>query len=94
MPRASERVVTPTSSSTTRPEEGHRSIQAGLWSLPEDVRSAVAADLEKTFAFLFEQLNVNGTEDQVNRFIHAPVQHHAALKPVLVAAADDPDAGE
>ena len=43
-----------------------------LWSLPEDVRSAVAADLEKTFAFLFEQLNVNGTEDQVNRFIHAP----------------------
>jgi fructose-bisphosphate aldolase, class II len=65
-----------------------------LWSLPEEVRSAVAADLEKTFAFLFEQLNVNGTEDQVNRFIQAPIQHHAALKPVLVAAADDPDAGE
>ena len=65
-----------------------------LWSLPEDVRSAIAADLEKTFAFLLEQLNVNGTEDQVNRFIQAPIQHHAALKPVLVAAADDPDAGE
>jgi fructose/tagatose bisphosphate aldolase len=65
-----------------------------LWSLPEDVRSSIAADLEKTFAFLFEQLNVNGTEDQVHRFIQAPIQHHAALKPVLVAAADDPDAGE
>ena len=65
-----------------------------LWSLPEDVRGAIAADLEKTFAFLFEQLNVNGTEEQVNRFIQAPIQHHAALKPVLVAAADDPDAGE
>jgi fructose/tagatose bisphosphate aldolase len=65
-----------------------------LWSLPEDVRRAIAADLEKTFAFLFEQLNVNGTEDQVHRFIQAPIQHHAALKPVLVAAADDPDAGE
>ncbi|HEX2249135.1 MAG TPA: class II fructose-bisphosphate aldolase [Gemmatimonadales bacterium] len=65
-----------------------------LWSLPEDVRAAIAADLEKTFSFLFEQLNVNGTEDQVNRFIQAPIQHHAALKPVLVAAADDPDAGE
>jgi fructose-bisphosphate aldolase, class II len=65
-----------------------------LWSLPEDVRSAIAADLEKTFAFLFDQLNVNGTEDQVHRFIQAPIQHHAALKPVLVAAADDPDAGE
>jgi fructose-bisphosphate aldolase, class II len=65
-----------------------------LWSLPDDVRSAIAADLEKTFAFLFEQLNVNGTADQVNRFINAPVQHHATLRPVLVAAADDPDAGE
>jgi fructose/tagatose bisphosphate aldolase len=65
-----------------------------LWSLPEDVRIAIAADLEKTFAFLFEQLNVNGTQEQVNRFIQAPMQHHAALKPVLVAAADDPDAGE
>jgi fructose/tagatose bisphosphate aldolase len=65
-----------------------------FWSLPEEVRSGIAADLEKMFAFLFEQLNVNGTEEQVNRFIQAPMQHHAALKPVLVAAADDPDAGE
>src|SRR5215203_853076 len=65
-----------------------------FWSLPEDVRAAIATDLEKTFAFLFEQLNVNGTEEQVNRFIQAPMQHHAALRPVLVAAADDPDAGE
>src|SRR3954453_2271423 len=65
-----------------------------LWSLPEDVRGVIAGDLEKTFSFLFEQLNVNGTQEQVNRFIQAPIQHHAALKPVLVAAADDPDAGE
>ena len=65
-----------------------------FWSLPEEVRAAIAADLEKTFAFLFEQLNVNGTQEQVNQFIQAPMQHHAALKPVLVAAADDPDAGE
>jgi fructose/tagatose bisphosphate aldolase len=65
-----------------------------LWSLPEDVRVAIAGDLERTFAFLFEQLNVNGTADHINRFVQAPIQHHAALKPVLVAAADDPDAGE
>ena len=65
-----------------------------LWSLPEDVRHAIAADLEKTFSFLFEQLNVNGTATLVDRHIHAPVQHHAALKPVLAVAADDPDAGE
>jgi fructose/tagatose bisphosphate aldolase len=65
-----------------------------VWSLPADVRGAIAADLEKMFVFLFEQLNVNGTADLVDRFIQAPMQHHAALKPVLVAAADDPDAGE
>ena len=65
-----------------------------LWSLPEETRTAIAADLEKTFAFLFEQLNVNGTADHIHRFVQAPLQHHAALKPVLVAAADDPDAGE
>jgi hypothetical protein len=65
-----------------------------FWTLPEDVRQVIASDLENTFAFLFEQLNVNGTQEQVNRFIQAPMQHHAALKPVLVAAADDPDAGE
>jgi fructose-bisphosphate aldolase, class II len=65
-----------------------------FWSLPEDIRGAIAADLERTFGFLFEQLNVNGTEDHINRFVQAPIQHHAALKPVLVAAADDPEAGE
>ncbi len=65
-----------------------------LWSLPEEVRAAIAGDLERTFTFLFEQLNVNGTADHINRFVQAPMQHHAALKPVLVAAADDPDAGE
>ncbi|MFL5493339.1 MAG: class II fructose-bisphosphate aldolase [Gemmatimonadales bacterium] len=65
-----------------------------FWSLPEDLRGAIAADLERTFGFLFEQLNVNGTEKDINRFVQAPMQHHAALKPALVAAADDPDAGE
>jgi fructose/tagatose bisphosphate aldolase len=65
-----------------------------VWMLPADVRAAIAADLEKMFSFLFDQLNVNGTADLVDRFIQAPMQHHAALKPVLVAAADDPDAGE
>jgi fructose/tagatose bisphosphate aldolase len=65
-----------------------------LWSLDESIRTAIAADLERTFGFLFEQLNVNGTEKDIHRFVEAPVQHHAALRPVLVSAADDPDAGE
>lgn len=65
-----------------------------LWELPEDVRSAIATDLERTFAFLFEQLNVNGTADLVDHTVKAPLQHHAALDKVLVRAADDADAGE
>jgi fructose-bisphosphate aldolase class II len=65
-----------------------------MWSLDEDVRQAIAADLERMFGFLFEQLNVNGTEKDINRFVEAPMQHHAALRPALVAAEDDPDAGE
>jgi len=65
-----------------------------LWSLPEDTRAAIAGDLESTYAFLFSQLKVNGTADLVRRHVQAPLQHHAALKPALVAAEDDPDAGE
>ena len=52
------------------PQEGDRAVQAGmLVASGEDVRAAIAADLEKTFAFLFEQLKVNGTEKVVNRFV-------------------------
>jgi hypothetical protein len=65
-----------------------------FWSLPDEIRGAIAADLEKTFAFLFEQLNVNGTISLVNSFIHAPVQPHASLKPALATAVDDAEAGE
>ena len=61
-----------------------------FWSLHEDVRGAIAADLERTFAFLFEQLNVNGTEKDINRFVQAPMQHHAALKPALVGGRGRP----
>ena len=65
-----------------------------LWSLPPDVRAAIAADLERTFRSLFIQLKIDGTADLVRHHIHAPVQHHAALRPALALAEDDPDAGE
>jgi fructose-bisphosphate aldolase class II len=65
-----------------------------LWSLPEETRLAIAGDLEKTFVFLFEQLNVNGTMGLVNQFVRAPVQPHASLKPALATAVDDAEAGE
>lgn len=69
-------------------------FKSDLWNLPDDVRAAIAADLERTFAFLFEQLNVNGTADLVDRTVKAPLQHHASLDKVAVRAADDADAGE
>jgi hypothetical protein len=58
------------------------------------VRAAIAADLESTFKFLFEQLNVNGTMELVDRYIRAPVQHRATVQQAVAVAADDPDAGE
>lgn len=65
-----------------------------VWSLPAEVRAAISADLEATFRFLFEQLNVNGTVDLVDRHIRAPVQHRKSGQRAMAIAADDPDAGE
>src|SRR6266568_4405699 len=65
-----------------------------LWDLPGDVRAAIAADLEKTFAFLFEQLRVTNTRAVTDRFVRPPLQSHAQPRPVAVAAPDDLEAGE
>jgi len=65
-----------------------------MWDLPEDVRQAIGADLEKTFAFLFEQLRVAGTRAAVDRIVKPPLQSHAAPRPVAAHAPDDLEAGE
>ena len=65
-----------------------------LWDLPADVRQAIGADLEKTFAFLFEQLRVTGTRALVDRYVKPPLQSHAAPRPVAAHAPDDLEAGE
>src|SRR2546430_1849332 len=54
----------------------------------------IAADLERTFAFLFEQLHVPGTRAITDRFVKPPLQSHAQPRPVAVAAPDDLEAGE
>lgn len=64
-----------------------------FWDLPAGVRDAMAADLEQTFGFLFDQLKVGGTAALVRKHVRSPVQHHVMLARVG-AAADDPDAGE
>ncbi len=65
-----------------------------MWDLPADVRSAIAADLERTFAFLFEQLRVADTRAITDRYVRPPLQSHAQPRPVAVAAPDDLEAGE
>jgi fructose-bisphosphate aldolase class II len=46
-----------------------------FWSLPEEARTSIGASLEKTFAFLFEQLAVGGTKKLVAKFVTAPEVH-------------------
>jgi hypothetical protein len=40
-----------------------------IYGLPESVKEGIAAELEKNFAFLFKQLNVNDTKDFVTKII-------------------------
>jgi fructose/tagatose bisphosphate aldolase len=65
-----------------------------FWELPEDVRARIRADLEKTFAFLFEQLRVKGTRAATDRYVKPKLVSHAAPRAALVAAPDDAEAGE
>lgn len=64
------------------------------WSLPAEIRQAIAADLEKTFGFLFDQLRVNGTAGLVQRFVQAPALSWDGLHQAEGRAADDAEAGE
>src|SRR2546423_1894489 len=65
-----------------------------FWDLPADVRAAIGADLEKTLAFLFEQLRVKGTRAATDRYVQPKLASHAAPRGALVAAPDDAEAGE
>ncbi len=65
-----------------------------FWSLSSSVRDSIAADLERTFAFLFEQLKVNDTAPLVRALAAAPLLRHEELARPLVRAVDDADAGE
>jgi len=65
-----------------------------MWEMPADVRAAIGADLEKTFAYLFEQLRVKGTRAATDRYVKPALASHAAPRAALVAAPDDAEAGE
>jgi fructose-bisphosphate aldolase class II len=65
-----------------------------FWDLPADVRAAIGADLEKTFAFLFEQLRVKSTRAATDKYVKPKLDSHAAPRAALVSAPDDAEAGE
>jgi fructose/tagatose bisphosphate aldolase len=65
-----------------------------MWELPAEIRQKIGADLESTFGFLFDQLQVGGTASVVREFVAAPSLKHDALVHAGVQAEDDPDAGE
>jgi len=68
-----------------------------LWALPAETKAALAKAYDAKFDFLFTQLAIGGTAGDVKRLVVAAPMHRAA--PVsgavgIVAAPDDPDAGE
>jgi hypothetical protein len=65
-----------------------------FWELSSDIRAAIGTDLEKTFAFLFEQLRVKGTRSVTDRYVKPKLVSHEAPRAALVAAPDDAEAGE
>ena len=64
------------------------------WDLPEKVRGAIAADLERTFGFLFDQLGVANTGQLVRQFVTVPALSWEQLHKAEGRAVDDAEAGE
>jgi len=64
------------------------------WELAAEVRAAIAADLERTFGFLFDQLKVGGTAPLITRYIRAPELSWEQLHKAGTRAVDDAEAGE
>jgi fructose/tagatose bisphosphate aldolase len=69
-------------------------FKQALWDLPADARDAIGADLERTFTFLFEKLQVRGTRSITDRHVTPPALTHDAPRAAAVAAPDDMEAGE
>jgi len=71
-------------------------FKRALWDLPESVKTEIARAYDEKFEFLFSQLAIGGTADAVKRFVHPPERHMPlpGHGPDVLAAPDDPDAGE
>jgi fructose-bisphosphate aldolase class II len=71
-------------------------FKRALWDLPADVAGALDAAYDAKFGFLFDQLGVGGTAAAVSRFVTPVLQVRPfpGTGEAVVAAPDDPDAGE
>jgi fructose-bisphosphate aldolase, class II len=71
-------------------------FKRALWDLPAEVADGLAAAYDAKFGFLFDQLAVGGTAAHVARHVtQAPqVMPYPGTGEVVLAAPDDPDAGE
>jgi fructose-bisphosphate aldolase class II len=71
-------------------------FKRALWDLPADVAGALDAAYDAKFGFLFDQLGVGGTAAAVARFVTPTLQVRPfpGTGEAVVAAPDDPDAGE
>ncbi|MDQ5987120.1 MAG: fructose-bisphosphate aldolase, class II [Syntrophus sp. SKADARSKE-3] len=65
-------------------KKGFGPFKYDLWHLPEEKRRALGQVLETQFAFLFEKLNVAGTQDILHRYVR-PVDVPLNVPGVLVA---------
>jgi len=64
-------------------KKGFGPFKYELWHLPEENRRALGRELEIQFAFLFEKLNVAGTQDILRRYVR-PVDVPLNVPGVLV----------
>jgi hypothetical protein len=64
-----------------------------FWSLPQEARTEIGADLEKKFRYLFEQLGMARTADIVGRFVKAPEIHKLRPAGGLARVADEDVSG-
>ena len=71
-------------------------FKRALWDLPDAVKTEIGRAYDEKFEFLFSQLAIGGTADAVKRFVHPPERHLPlpGQGPNVLAAPDDPDAGE
>ena len=50
-------------------KKGFGPFKQDMWHLPADTRDKISAGLEKQFAFLFDKLKMNNTQDVVEKYV-------------------------